>query len=143
MNIRNVAPLCAAVLIQIVGASWLSGQITSQINAHIPHSFIIDDKTLPPGDYTFRLEQGSNLGVMAVRNASGDNVAQFTVRESINNHRPNHSELVFNKYGDTEFLTKIYQGGSRTGVAVSESSKKELQLMNGGQHGLEHTEEQK
>jgi hypothetical protein len=123
-------------------ASRLNAQITNPIEAHVNHSFMIGDKTLPPGDYTFRVENGSDLGVMDVQNKSGDNVAQFNVRQSIDNRRPKHSELVFKRYGNTEFLSKVYEAGSKSGVAVTETSKEEMRMMKEGQHAMEHTEEQ-
>ena len=138
-----LAVVSAGLFVVTAGAPCLNAQITNPIQAHIDHSFVIGDKVLPPGDYTFRLEGNSNLGVMDVQNRSGDNVAQFTVRQSVDTRRPRHSELVFRRYGNTEFLSKIYEGGTRHGVAVTENSKEETQLMQSGQHAMEHTEEEK
>jgi hypothetical protein len=123
-------------------AAQLNAQITNPIRAHLDHSFIVGDKTLPPGDYTFRLDSGSDLGVMTVQNKSGDNIAQFNVRQSIDNRTPKHSELVFKRYGNTEFLSKIYESGSKNGLSVSETSKEEMRMMKEGQRAIEHTEEQ-
>ena len=123
-------------------ASRLNAQVTNPIRAHVDHSFIIGDKTLPPGDYTFRVEGNSDLGVMIVQNRNGDNVAQFNVRQSIDNRRPRHSELVFKRYGNSEFLSKVYEGGSKNGEAVSETSKEEMRMMKDGQRAVEHTEEE-
>jgi len=123
-------------------APWLNAQLTNPIQAHVKHSFMIGDKTLPPGEYTFRIEGNTDNGVMTVQNQKGDTLAQFNVRQSVDNQRPKHSELVFKKYGHTEFLSKVYEGGSKNGVAVTETSKEEAHLMSGGQHGIEHTEEQ-
>jgi len=129
-------------LVLTTAASRLSAQITNPIRAHVDHSFMIGDKTLPPGDYTFRIEGNSDLGVMTVQNKNGDNVAQFSVRQSIDNRRPKHSELVFKRYGNVEFLSKVYEGGSKNGVSVSETSKEEMHMMKEGQRAIEHTEEQ-
>lgn len=131
---RVITVLC------LTGAASLQAQITNPIMAHVDHSFMIGDKTLPPGDYTFRIEGNSDLGVMTVQNGKGDSLAQFNVRPSIDKHRPKHSELVFKKYGHTEFLSKVYETGAKTGVSVTETSKEEARLMKGGQHGMEHTE---
>jgi len=130
-----------ALFLGTLGAPWLSAQVTNDIKAHIDHSFVIGDKTLPPGDYTFRTELTSGQ-LMIVRNSKGDNVAQFSVRESIDNRTLKHSELVFKKHGDTEFLSKIYEGGNPNGVAVSEISREESRLMKEGRQAMEHTEEQ-
>jgi hypothetical protein len=131
-----------AISLCFAAAPPLNAQITNPIRAHVDHSFMIGDKTLPPGDYTFRIENGSDIGVMTVQNKAGDSVAQFSVRQSIDNRRPKHSELVFRKYGNTEFLSKVYEGGSKSGVAVTENSQEEARMMKEGQHAMEHSEEQ-
>lgn len=140
--LRTLAPILASFVLLIFGALCLNAQPANPIEAHIDHSFVIGEKTLPPGQYTFRIEHNTSVGVMRVENQRGDNVAQFEVRQTTADHRPQHSELVFRKYGNTEFLSKIFEGGSRTGVALTETSKQEERLVSTGQHAIEHTEEQ-
>jgi hypothetical protein len=141
-HLGKLAPVLAGFAMAALSATWMSAQITNQIHAHVAHSFMVGDKTLPPGDYTFRVEGASDEGLMVVQNQRGDNVAQFAVRQSIDNHRPKHSELVFKRYGNSEFLSKVYEGGSKNGVAVSETSKEEARMVSQGQHAMEHTEEE-
>lgn len=140
-HVRMLAPVAASIFLA-AGASCLNAQITRPIQAHINHSFMIGDKALPPGEYTFRVDSNTDLGVMSARNRKGDVVAQFDVRQSLDNHRPRHSELVFRRYGNTEFLSKVYEAGSRAGVAVTETGKQERQLVDEGQHAFEHTEDE-
>jgi hypothetical protein len=139
--VKTVAPLLITLGTLAVSAPCLRAQVTDAINAHVNHSFMIGDKMLPPGNYTFRIDKNSDLGVMTVQNQRGDNVAQFNVRQSTDNHRPKHSELLFRKYGNMEFLSKIYEGGSKSGVAVTETSKEEARMVKEGQHGEESYEE--
>jgi hypothetical protein len=141
-HLRRFAPALTIFVFVTAGATWANAQITNAIQAHVNHSFMIGDKTLPPGEYTFRIENNSDLGVMTVQNKNGDNVAQFNVRQSIANQRPPHSELVFRKYGNTEFLSKVYEVGSKAGVALAETAKAEARLAKEGQQAQEHTEEQ-
>lgn len=143
MQLRMVAPVFAGFALAALTAPLINAQITNQIQAHIAHSFMIGDNTLPPGDYTFRIENNSDEGIMIAQNQQGNNVAQFNVRQSTDNRLPRHSELVFRRYGNTEFLSKIYEGGSRQGVALTETGKKEARLVSQGQHGIEHAEEQR
>jgi len=140
-HLKSLTPVLA-VLFLAVAALRSNAQITNPIQAHIGHSFMIGDKTLPPGDYTFHIEPNTDLGVMDVQTKNGDNVAQVNIRQSLDNHRPKHSELIFRKYGNTEFLSKVYESGSKEGVAVTETGKEEQRLVQEGQHALEHTEEQ-
>ena len=107
------------------------------------HSFVIGDKTLPPGKYTFRMTTDPDQSLMIATNQNGTNVAQFLVRQSVDDHRSSHSELVFHKYGNTEFLSKVFQSGSRNGLAVTEPGKQEARLIDQGQKAFEHSEVQK
>jgi hypothetical protein len=141
-HLRTLAPVLAGLFFVTAGAAGLNAQITNPIRAHIGHSFMIGDKTLPPGDYTFRMMDNSDLSVMTV--SSDDNKVNevFNVERAIDNHRPKHSELVFRKFGDTEFLSKIFETGSKSGVELTESRKQEARLASQGQRAVEHMEEQ-
>ena len=135
--------VATAGLFLLTAGLTLSGQITNQIHANIQHSFMVGDKLLPAGQYTFRMEGDSDQQVMTARNSKGDIVCQFGVRQSVDNHTPRHSELIFNKYGNTEFLSKVYEGGTKEGAALTQISSQEQQFMKQGQHAMEHTEEQR
>jgi len=141
-HLRTLAPVLA-VLFLAAGAQRSDAQIINEIKAHIDHSFVIGDKTLPPGDYMFRMTADPAQSIMIATNQHGTNVAEFLVRQSIADHRPSHSELVFHKYGDAEFLSKVFQSGSKNGVSVMETSKQEARLASQDQQPFEHTEEQK
>ncbi len=140
--LRTLAPVLASVFLVTTGATYLDAQINNPIRAHVDHSFVIGDKTLPPGDYTFQMMEGSNLTVMTVTGPSNKVSAVFNVQRSIDDHTPKHSELVFRKYGDTEFLSKVYESGTKTGVEVTESRKQEARFASQGQRAVEHIEEQ-
>jgi hypothetical protein len=117
-----------------------NAQIMNDIDATINHSFIVSTKTLPPGKYVFHMNQDSGGMVMTVRSADGKHADEFMVRASQASTMPAHTELIFNRYGQTEFLQKIYETGSTSGVAITESSKEEKKLAAQGQHPVEHSE---
>jgi hypothetical protein len=142
-HLRMLWPVLASCCFVTCWSPGLTAQITNAIQAHVNHSFLIGDKTLPPGDYTFRMMDGSDLSIMTVSTSNGKGLAVFHVESAIDNHTPRHSELVFKRYGNTEFLSKIFEVGSKTGVGLTETSKEEERLVNGGQHAMEHSEEQK
>ncbi len=141
--LRTLATVLVGLFFVTAGAPCLHAQILNAINAHIDHAFVIGNTTLPPGDYTFRMMTGSNLQAMTVTSKNNKTSVEFIVDQATDDHRPNHSVLFFRKYGNTEFLTKIFEGGSKTGVQVTETSRQEQRLMKQGQKGAEHAEEQK
>lgn len=139
----QLAPILVSAILVTAGASHLNAQITDTIRAHLDHSFVVGEKTFPPGEYTFRMVSGSDLMVMRVTNDHTHDTADFSVIDSKDTHTPAHSEIVFRKFGNTEFLYKVYEIGSKDGVRLTESSKREMKFVNAGEQGVEHTEEQK
>lgn len=142
-HLKTLMPAAVSVLFLTAGASGLNAQIMDAIQAHVDHNFIIGDTTLPPGDYTFRIRQDSELTVMTTTSANDKTIVESIVRESVADHTPRHSELFFRKYGNTEFLSKLFEKGSKIGVAVAEAGREEARVAKHGLHGMEHSEEQK
>ncbi len=142
---RRIA-VCAvfafASILLVLATPAAQAQISDQIDANLHHSFVVGNTTLPPGRYVFRTLQHSDLQIMTVSSADGGTAAEFLVRTSYDTHTPKHSELVFNRYGSKEFLTHIYQAGSKVGVAVVDPSREEARLKKQGQSAAAHTEEQ-
>lgn len=89
-----------------------------------------------------RMMGQTDLSVMTVTSADGNTSDEFLVRPSVDSHVPHHNELVFNRYGKSEFLTHVYQHGEKIGVSVVEPSREESRLDKQGQTPVEHTEEQ-
>ena len=141
-RLRTLMP-AVSILFLTAGAWGLNAQIMDPIQAHVDHNFIIGVTTLPPGDYTFRIMQDSELTVMTATNVNDKTSVESIVRESIADHNPRHSELVFRKYGNAEFLSKLFEKGSKIGVAVAETDRKEARVAKHGLHEMEHSEEQK
>lgn len=140
LTFRLLAPLTAGLLLTVCGASKLNAQITNAIRTHITHSFVVDNTTLPPGEYTFRMIQGTDNTAMIVSNPSGTTRVEFLVRQSNDRQTPKHSELVFRKCGNMEFLSKIYESGSQIGVSTTETSREEARMVKQGEHETEHAE---
>lgn len=142
-HVKKVLPVLVGLLFLIPGAPWVSAQIANEIKAHIDHPFVIGDTTLPPGDYTFRVMQGTELSVMTATNENDKTTVNFIVRDTQAEHTPAHSEVVFRKYGNTDFLSKIFESGSKLGAEVTETSREEAHFVKQGMHPTEQWEEQK
>src|SRR5579859_2014656 len=124
-HLKTLASVLVSLLFVSAGVPWLNAQIMNPIRAQVEHSFIIGNTTLPPGEYTFRMMQDSELAVMTATSENDKTTVEFIVREAIDDHTPGHSELVFRKYGNVEFLSKIFEGGSKTGAEVTETNRQE------------------
>jgi hypothetical protein len=139
--LMTLAPVLVSFFLLALSTPRLNAQIINAIQAHIDHPFVIGNTTLPAGEYTFRIMQGSELSVMTATSENDKTSVDFIVRAAIDDHTPAHTELTFRKYGNTEFLNKIFESGSKTGVEVTETSREESRLVKEGQQPILHTEE--
>ena len=143
-NLRARVAISAKAFLLAAGTMCFTqaanAQITDRIEANIPHSFVVGNKTYPAGAYEFQMSENSELSLMTMRSEDGKQVAEFNVREGQENAVPQHSKLVFNKYGDIEFLKSVYEAGSQIGSVVADEPKQERELESQGQHGIQHAE---
>ena len=126
----------------VLFASSIQAEIVGHVEATIHHRFIVGNTTLPAGTYTFRMLQGTDLNAMSATSEDGNTSVEFLVRRSEDSHAPRHTELIFDRYGNNEFLLHIYEVGLKDGVTVIEPSREESRLEKRGVTPVEHTEEQ-
>lgn len=136
--ITIVLPSCLA-LVLCAGAA--KADITGQIEVNIPFQFHVANTTLPGGKYVFRMMGGTDLTVMTVTSADGKTAEEFLVGAASATKTPQHTELIFHRYGHEEFLREIFQGGAQTGAAVEEPAREELRLQKKGVHPFVHSVE--
>ncbi len=142
-HLRTLAPVLAGLFFVMAGTPWLNAQIMGEIRAHVDNSFVIGNTTLPPGEYTFRMMQDSDLSLMTATSENEKTSVTFIVGDAVDDHTPRHSELVFRKYGNTEFMNKIFESGSKSGVRLTETGREEARFAKQGLQATEHSEEQK
>ena len=77
----------------------------SKINATIPFDFTIGAKSFAAGDYSVKLVSEYVILVQSIKDGTG---VMTMVQPGEKTHRPDGSPvLVFNRYGDTYFLSKV------------------------------------
>src|SRR5260370_40825709 len=78
---------------------------------------------LPPGNYTVRMVDNSELAIMQITSKDHPSTsAIFRVHEKDLTSAPTENEVVFNKYGDHYFLAQVFDEGDPSGSEVVESS---------------------
>jgi hypothetical protein len=88
------------------------------LRAEIPFDFAVGNKWLPAGEY---LVNTSTPGVMLIQSKDASSSA-FAMTTAVNTGKPSDvSKLVFNRYGEQYFLSKIWIRSSDTGRALSKS----------------------
>lgn len=135
--VSGLAILC---LLSGIGGLRASAQIDSDktIVADIPYDFVVRDHTVPAGKYSIKVSDDSNLNTLVLRDDRGRTVLFFETRDTQANPAPRQTELVFNKIGDTYFLSQIWLSGVNLGEEV-EKSKAERQLEDGGLKAERHS----
>ena len=131
MRRLSIFALISVAALLVAAAPRAHAVIADPIRADIHHSFVVANTTLPPGVYTFRIQSPMNQQVMVVSNARGSKILMFLVTPTIDSHRPQHSELIFKRYGRTQYLTKIYQSGFKQGDSVVYPSREQVWLHTG------------
>ncbi len=127
----GTAVLAAACLFQTGAYAQLAGNIT----ANIPFSFHVGDQAMPAGNYTMKELADRD---MEVRNDQTDKVVLElgAVTETVDPSKD--TELIFNRYGNSEFLRKIKVEGETEGIEFL-PSKTEQKLIDESQPVVMHS----
>jgi hypothetical protein len=128
----------AIVLCGLIGAPMLYAQITGEIEADIPFNFYVQETRLPAGTYIVRMLGNTDLTVMELRSENDKIAVNFPVEATRAAMTPSHAELVFDRYGNTDFLTKIFEPGNRDGAKVV-MTRSELEKQKNGAMPEEHS----
>jgi hypothetical protein len=95
-------------------------QIIGELEVNIPFQFYAGDAKLPAGKYVVRMLDNTDLKIMEISSVDDSASALFAVGDT-EGPAPRKSELIFNKYGNRYFLTKVFDEGNSEGSVVSES----------------------
>ena len=86
----------------------------SAIRASIPFDFTVEGKSLPGGEYEIRRinDEPAGLLIQNVNHRRDEAIFQTEPRDE--RRIPNHSLLVFHRYGDSYFLSEVMTAGQET-----------------------------
>ena len=119
---RHASKLFMALCLSLVfGAVAADAQVASDatVEANVPHPFVVEKTTLPAGKYTVRAaDADGDPSVMEIRSADGHTSVMFETESAQPSRTPAKTELVFDKVGDTYFLSEIFVAGGNTGAKL-------------------------
>lgn len=107
-----------------LGATLTStAQIESdaRIRANIPYSFVVNNTTLPAGSYEVTVVEQTELNTLEIRSTNGKTAVVFETDPTEANRVMPKSELVFDKIGDTYFLSRVFLTGDQSGNQLPKS----------------------
>jgi hypothetical protein len=115
---RVLTSLLAVVMLGI--PVIYAGSIGS-VEATIPFDFIVGKMTLPAGQYTVSpLDHKRGL---VVRSEDGKSTAMVLTMGVQTKSAKNQARLVFNRYGNTYFLSQVWRGYDSEGFALHKSNQ--------------------
>jgi hypothetical protein len=117
----------AALLLFVVAASVCYAQQTA-LAVTIPFAFQAGNQTMPAGEYRVESLLTGTARVQCLRQVNGAAVmiVSTTPVEARNGY--SNPELVFNRYGQTYFLSQIWTGGSQGHQLFKSDREKEIAL---------------
>lgn len=113
-KVFSVAVTCS--LLAVVAVATAYAQLPgTEVRARIPFDFSVRGKTLPAGEYEIRRlgDEPGGLMISSV-NRRGER-AVFETEPVEPKNMSSRGELVFNRYGDSYFLSEVFGGGGETG----------------------------
>jgi hypothetical protein len=126
MNNRVTAIFSALALIAILAtAASTQAQSGFSMRITVPFDFVIGDRTYSAGRYLVGV--GSNPDLIEVQSRDGNQTAYVSgilIKPAWGDHQ---AQLVFNRYGDHYFLSKIWLGSEGHQLAKSKFERKLLQ----------------
>jgi hypothetical protein len=80
----------------------------------VPFNFVVGDRTLPAGEYTFMLVQTGGSDSVKIQSADGHITTFVLTRAARAKAWQSEPKVVFNRYADQYFLSQVYGLGDST-----------------------------
>ena len=129
---RITLGLGAALLI----AAPAMAALDEPIQAKVPFSFVVEQKTLPAGTYIVEPADNSDPTALVLRTPDNKQRVVILAEESDMRVAPDRSELVFDEVGGKYFLCQVWQAGSLEGNALPKNeSERALEKTRSMGHG--------
>lgn len=125
--IRNVS-------LALLATASLFAQSRTSMKVQVPFGFHVGNAMLPAGEYT--VDNNVSPHVLRVRSIDGSPTAMVLTTGLGKRSGITAARLIFNRYGDTYFLSQVWTRGGISGSAVSQS-KREIQAAQNLRPGTE------
>ena len=99
----------------------------TKIRVSIPFDFVVRGRTLPAGDYEMIRVMDEPIAVLLRNVHDRHDEIVFDTEPVVGRVMPKRDELIFNRYGDSYFLSEVFTAGEQTGEELYPSkSEREL-----------------
>ena len=115
---RQILRAVALLGVLMLAASAIFAQSGRTTVVNIPFAFTVGDQTLPAGEYRIRPYRRDTDKVWLIQNQEQP-IATFVMPVPMrSNTTREEGQLVFNRYGDQYFLSKVWTPGTNTGIEL-------------------------
>jgi hypothetical protein len=119
----------AMLIVMTVGAlilvtGLMAAAATAPIRVNIPFAFQAGAASLPAGTYVVELGGGKGLNSHIILHMADGSDTFFVPVSPATQMSPQSFRLLFSRYGDTYFLSKVVDGGVETTLMKSDAEKK-------------------
>ena len=116
--------VAAALLLSVVATGTCYAQQTT-LTVKVPFAFQAGDHTLPAGEYRVSSAITGTKTIQRLRQVDGDAVIGFaTLPADTRNGHPD-AKLIFNRYGQTRFLSQIWTGDGEGRQLIKSNREKQ------------------
>ena len=115
MKMQALKNLTLLSLMLMLTALSVCAQSERSEVTNIPFSFVVGQKTLPAGEYTFTPNRKDSQNVWLVQGRDGRTKALFTTMPVRASETQEEGKLIFHKYGAQYFLSQIWTPGGNYG----------------------------
>jgi hypothetical protein len=128
MSKKMVSALAGLILLLAAVSVQAGNTLSNQMKVTVPFKFAVNGKTLPAGIYV--VELNTERRTVLLRTDGQQPILVLALgKESLT--VPQHSQLVFHRYGTAFFLTEVWTEGNTSGRALATSNReKELARIN-------------
>lgn len=112
-KVFSILAACCALAFFATATAYaqLSG---TDMRATIPFDFRVRGKVLPAGDYEIRRITDAP-DVLLISGVNNRESAVFQTEPVTARKVPNRGEMIFHRYGNSYFLSEVFEGGEQTG----------------------------
>ena len=109
--------ICMALL----ASASVFAEMSQKLIVQIPFGFHVGNSTLPSGEYAVDTDASTHL--VRLRSADSKSAVMILSNAVRTLHAPSEGKLIFTRYGDDYFLSRIWKAGDDTGAELSKSRR--------------------
>jgi len=119
---KTRALVMAGMMALIAMATTQVAQAQDRLAVNVPFDFMAGNTQLPAGEYTVQVSAPTHSIILISRKDSTTS-AFINTNPAVSSQPQSESKLVFNRYGDRDFLSQVWQEGNAEGRQLLKSSR--------------------